>query len=225
MTKLQAPWYIFGKKLKALFGSDPDIKVGDVFECDGSDAARYAIHIDVRRHEKYNALRKLLPAYKIFGNVKLAIVLFDEENINDASDKFTLYTTAFNGNPIVDNMVRRKDQTGTEFLFIQFKPEVIQFFADNTADYNGNYNGLAQDIARDVFGGDYCGVNFCTAPICATDNHSCELHSEGTNNGEKAEQHFASDDKTHDKGHYVYESDDDDSYRIEITCDIFDGLF
>jgi hypothetical protein len=57
------------------------------------------------------------------------------------------------------------DFTGTRHGFVRFQPEVIQFFHDDISDYNGNWSGLAQDIAREVFEGEYRGVHFCTAEV------------------------------------------------------------
>ena len=41
----------------------------------------------------------------------------------------------------------------------------MQFFDDDISDFNGNWSGLAQDIAREIFGSEMCGVHFCTAPV------------------------------------------------------------
>ena len=48
--KLEAPWYTYQKKVKALFEQDPDIIVGNVNELtDGK--TNYAFDIEVRNHE------------------------------------------------------------------------------------------------------------------------------------------------------------------------------
>lgn len=163
---LEAPWETFAKKVKALFERDDDITVSDVYEPDDG-RTDYGFAIQVRKHDKFLALDRLLPAVKTFGNVTLSIDLFDEENTE--IDPVALFKTLFDGNPIVDSIKTRTDMAGVDWNYVRFKPEVIQFYDDDLNDYNGNWNGLAEDIAREVFEENARGVNFCTAPTKATE--------------------------------------------------------
>jgi len=159
---IEAPWYAFQKKVKALFEKDPEIVVGEVYKVENEEGM-YAFDIEVMNHQKFIALDRLLPGVKMFGNVGLSIVLYDEENSSDV-DLVELYETVFKGNPIVKAVQSRPDVTGTKWNYVQFVPEVVQFFDDNLRDYDGNWTGLAEDIAREVFAENSRGVNFCTAP-------------------------------------------------------------
>ena len=105
-----------------------------------------------------------LISVKEFGNVKLAITLFDEEN-SAVNPDAALYETIFKGNPIFDRIDDTVDHTGTHIGYVVFKPVISQFFDDNLSDYHGNWSGLAQDIANDVFDNDFRGVYFCTADL------------------------------------------------------------
>ena len=158
---LEAPWQTFTKKLQALFENDPDIDVSDIYE-PANAVTTYSVAIQVRKHAKFLALDRLLPSWKGFGNVTLGIDLFDEENeeVNAAE----LFKTLFEGNPIVDSIQTKTDPTGTDWNYVLFKPEVVQFFDDDMGDFNGNWNGLAEDIAREVFEENSRNVYFCTAP-------------------------------------------------------------
>jgi len=161
--RLEAPWYTYQKKVKALFERDPAISVGEIVEPeDGS--ADYLFDIEVRDHEKFLALDRVFPKCVQFGNVTLAINLYDEENENGTADVVALYETIFKGNPIVKDVRLAQDHTGTQHGFVRFQPEVIQF-DDDLYDYNGNWSGLAQDIAREVFRDETRGIHFCTAPV------------------------------------------------------------
>lgn len=161
MVRLEAPWQTYQKKIKALFERDKDIIVGEIYEAtDGG--VDYAFDIEVMRHDKYIALDRVLTGVKVFGNVTLGIVLYDEENASNA-DPLSLYKTLFDGNPIVKAIVTRTDATGTDWNYICFNPEIVQFFDDDLTDFNGNWSGLAEDIAREVFADNYHSVNFCTA--------------------------------------------------------------
>ena len=163
-TTIEAPWYAYQKKLKALFDRDPDIRVGDVYETDGS-ATDYAFDIEVRNHEKYIALDRVLPKTKQYGLVTVGIVLYDEANTNGTDTALELYETIFKGNPIVKDIKDVTDFTGTRHGFVRFVPEVIQFFHDDISDYDGRWSGLAQDIAREVFEDETRGIHFCTAGV------------------------------------------------------------
>lgn len=154
---LEAPWETYNKKIKALFEKDADITVGDIYET--GDDTDYAFDIEVKRHDKYVALDRLISGVKTFGNVVLGINLFDEEN--NGSDILELYKVLFDGNRIVKDIRTCTDPTGTEWEYVLFYPEVVQFPDDDLTDFNGNWNGLAEDIAREFFVDR--GVNFCTA--------------------------------------------------------------
>lgn len=158
---VSAPWYTFQRKIKALFGQDPDIEVGDVFELN-EPVANYGFDIEVKNHDKYIALDRVLPKVRAFGNVKIAIFLYDEENCEEQEGD--LFRTIFEGNPALSEIICGEDYTGTKHTYVVFRPEVVQFFNDDISDYNGNWSGIMQDIAREVFADDARGVHFCTAP-------------------------------------------------------------
>ena len=159
---LEAPWYTFQKKVKALFEQDPMIEVGEVEEQEDG-RTDYAFCIGVRDHEKFLALDRVLPKVRTYGNVTLGIYLFDEENAETGKDRIGIYKTIFEGNAIVKDIKEVSDFTGTRHGYIRFKPEVVQFPDDNIDDFSGNWSGLAQDIAKEVFDHELLGIHFCTA--------------------------------------------------------------
>ncbi len=161
-TGLIAPWYIYQAEVKALFDRDPQIDVGAVYQQEnGKD---YAFDIEVRSHAKYMALDRVLSRFKLFGNVALTINLFDEEN--DAGDEaVSIYSAIFDGNPIVESVEDIVDPAGVHHGYVVFRPEIIQFYADDLRDINGNWSGLAQDIAREIFDDAAHGLNFCTGTV------------------------------------------------------------
>jgi len=162
--KLEAPWNTFRKKVNALFEHDPDITVGEICESENGKT-NYAFDIEVRSHEKFVALDRVLPKVKQFGNVSVGITLYDEENTAGDGNRVDLYRTIFQGNPVVKDIKEAVDFAGTPHGFIRFKPEVLQFFDDDTSDFNGNWSGLAQDIAREIFESECAGIHFCTAAL------------------------------------------------------------
>lgn len=160
---MEAPWQTWVKELQALFENDEDIIVSDIYEPEDGMDTDYGVAVQVRNHEKFLALDRLLPRLKVFGNVTLGIDIYDEENA--AVDVAELFETLFKGNSIFDGCQRKPDPTGTTWDYVLFKPAVVQFFDDDLSDANGLWSGLAEDIARDVFAENGRGVYFCTSPI------------------------------------------------------------
>ena len=159
--KIEAPWYTYEKMVKALFEKDPDVTVNDLIESDRPDFS-YLLMITVKKHDKYLALDRVIKKTKVFGNIKVGVMLFDTENDNSESDRIELYKTIFDGNSSVRSVEEVVDFAGTHLGYVCFEPEVIQFHDDDISDIDGKWNGLAQDIAKEVFE-DAFGVYYCTA--------------------------------------------------------------
>ena len=160
-TRLTPPWYIYQKQVKALCEHDPQIIVGEIYQQEnGKD---YAFDIEVRSHEKFLALDRMLIRFRLFGNVALTINLFDEENADEGAP-IDICRALFDGNPIVESIEDIVDLAGTHHGFVVFAPKVVQYYADDLRDINGNETTLAQDIAREMFK-DLDGVNYCTGQV------------------------------------------------------------
>ena len=148
--KLSAPWMTFVSEVKALFKEDSDVNVKH-------DENENILKVYVADHRKAEALAKLLPAEKIFGNVTLKIEVIPPNAEKTAVD---LFQEAFFGNPAVQYVYSYETPLG-KFSYIVFKNKVVQFFNDQMDDINGNKSTLFQDIAKDVFGTEQ-GVFYCT---------------------------------------------------------------
>lgn len=162
--KLSPPWTTYWRQLEALFNGDPDIEVGQLY--DSGD--KKEIWIYVSDEKKFRALNNLLPTYHTFGNVKVKNVLKlkgapDVDSFQDLKDLFA-------NNPRVAEIKEATDFANVKHLFINFKPEVIQFPNDDTSDYYGLYSGLLEDIARDVFEMEFNAAHFSTYPVDANEN-------------------------------------------------------
>ena len=162
---LQAPWYEFQNKVAALFKNDPDISVGEIRECGANEDTDYAFDIEVRKHEKFEALNRMIPSVKEFGNITLGIQLFDEENTTKKDDIAAICKAMFADNPIVDDVRVVTDQFGVQQVYVMFKAEVIQYYRDEFTDYNGLWSGLAQDIAKEIIDNSLGNLHFCTTAV------------------------------------------------------------
>lgn len=154
---LSAPWYQHRAKLAALFELDEQVSVGPVEQSESGPS----VTVNVSNHAKAAALRKLL-ACPEFGNVRLAVVVIDtaEENETPAD----VLRAAFAYNPLFRGVEVNTDPTGTDWTYLVTEPDVVQFRADNLADYRGNMSMLAADAAMDILTLD-AGTAVCTAAL------------------------------------------------------------
>lgn len=156
--KLSPPWVTFAKKVEALFGHDPEVKI--VFD---EDSLELKLFVD--NPVKADAIGKILPVSKTFGNVTVkTTVIPSNEQSADA-----LFRAAFHGNPAVDCVEHVEGPVTGEINYVVFHKEVVQFFNDDTSDINGNCSTLYADIAKEVLEADKT-VRFCTnsCPKCGS---------------------------------------------------------
>ncbi len=157
-TKLSPPWIIFYKKLVMLFGEDPEIKL----EYNNDDQV---ISMYVANDEKLQALKKLLPETKEFGNVKVTINLIPANAQDKNENILDLFATAFKDNPVFTATVSTSGSgLFGEFNYVVFEPKIAQFFNDDLSDVNGCATMLYHDLAKDVFG-EKLGVFYCVRAL------------------------------------------------------------
>lgn len=152
---LSAPWHIYRSKLAALFELDEAVNVGPVVNSENGPT----VTLKVSNHVKAAALKKTLKSSVEFGNVTLNIVL--EDTAEDETEVEVL-KAAFAYNRLVRGVETFTDQTGTNHCYLIMEPDVLQFYADNLADYRGNISLLAEDAARDV-------LELTDAVVCTAD--------------------------------------------------------
>lgn len=150
-TKLSPPWVEYYRKLEAMFGPDPDIKVE-------FDEDEMHIKLYVESHEKATALDELLPVQKDFGNVSVFIEVIPA---NDEPKRIDYIKRAFEGNPAFSYATTIEGIMSNPISYVVFKPEVIQFWNDNMGDPHGITSTLMADIAKEIIGEDE-GVIFST---------------------------------------------------------------
>ena len=150
--KLAAPWTIYYEEIKALFGSDPDIQIS-------IDDEEKMVKLYVDGEEKAEALSKLLPAEKTYGNITVRTEVVPS-NLQ-GEEKVFLFQAALAGNPVFAFTKTNEGVFTIPLSYVVFKNRVVQFFADNMQDVNGNISTLYETIAKDVFG-ETDGLCFCT---------------------------------------------------------------
>lgn len=152
--KLVSPWEEYFNQLVAFFKEDDGVKVE--FEYD-----KMLIKIYVDGDAKAEALSKLLPTSKKFGNVEVGINIIPA---NTESSRVSLLRKAFEGNKAVVDIETISDVSSNDFSFVIFRPQIVQYYNDNLSDFNGICSILYQDLAKELFGVSE-GVFFCTDKI------------------------------------------------------------
>ena len=167
IVNLSAPWFEYYRELVALFKGDPDVSV--IF-----DSEEMKISVYVNDSKKADALGKIVKNHVEFGNVAvdISVIPADEklplkhgwgwhsrrQAFNDESD---VYVAALGTNPAVTSFEYAYGPGGVKLTYIVFRPEVIQFFNDDTSSYYGLKSMLYEDIAKNVLN-EEVGVFFCT---------------------------------------------------------------
>lgn len=151
--RISSPWVTYYRKIKALFGKDPQIKI--TYDNDAPE-----VKIFVENSEKAYAIAQLLPTVKSFGNVDLKVTVVPANVENHMQN---LVETAFKGNPAFVEVVQTGGEGPYTFkaTYALFKKEVVQYFNDDLSDAHGVTSTLYQEIAKELFETD--DIYFCTA--------------------------------------------------------------
>ena len=152
--KMAPPWVTYANALMAMFEKDPDIKVT-------YDNENLGVKLYVNGSAKADALTKLLPAEKAFGNVTLKISVVPAND--NPEDMVKLFRDAFFGNEAVTDIWTAPMEVtqSNPLTYVIFRKEVVQYYNDDLSDAHGNRNTLYQEIAKEIFE-DHQGIFFCT---------------------------------------------------------------
>ena len=150
---MSAPWVVFYREIEALFAKDPGVRV--IYDEDEN-----TVNLYVEDADKAEALNKILPVDKEYGNVTLKI------NVIPANLKFgevdgNVFELAFKGNPALGYIRTIRGIFTNELTYVVFQKSVVQYYTDDLGDIHGIASTLYQNIAKDVFG-EKEGVFYCT---------------------------------------------------------------
>lgn len=150
---LSAPWTIYARKAEALFKGDPDIRVE-------YDDGEHVLKLYVEDQRKADALSRILPTTKAFGNVTIGIQVIPA---NDDVSRLELFQRAFEGNGAVASVEAMVDPHGFKQNAMMLKPEVVQFFDDDISSVFGLWTGTYEQVAKDVLEDCHDDVLVCSA--------------------------------------------------------------
>ena len=150
--KLSSPWEIYYKKIESMFKKDKSVRTE-------FDNENMIIKLFVEGTDKADALDKLLPKEKVFGNITVKIEVIPANNDNPTDVE--LFNRAFKDNPIFSYVSNGNKEITAGNTYVVFKKDVVQYYNDSLNDINGVCSTLYQDIAKDIFE-KRSGVYFCT---------------------------------------------------------------
>lgn len=155
-TRLAAPWTVLYRQVQALFRKDGDVRVA-------YDEEGPAIRLYVDGSAKADALVRLLPESRTFGNVTVTIQVVPGNRRTESTGD--LLTDAFSGNEALSFIHQGGGTAWTPtFRYVVFKAEVVQFYNDDLSDVHGLCSTLYADVARDVLK-PYDGTYYCTDAV------------------------------------------------------------
>lgn len=152
-VKMYSPWVVFANEVKKLFERDEEVEVK-------YDNDEVMLSILVSNQDKYEALRRLIPARKEFGNVTLDINVIPANVNYDNASEVDLVKRAFARNPAIHN-IRTYNTPFGDVTYVAFDRCVVSVDADDMSDPNGYKSTLYQEIAKDIF--NLNQIFFCTA--------------------------------------------------------------
>ena len=150
MIKLSSPWCIYARKVEALFSEDPEVRV----EFNEEDKE---LKLFVDNGRKADAIAKLLPDEKTFGNVTIKITVVPA---NSEEDITTIFNDAFYDNHMFSGVEEVTNPFGDKVRYVLFYPCAAQYYSDDISQYEGMTTMTYADIAKDIFGEQITDVFF-----------------------------------------------------------------
>ena len=139
-VKLSPPWITFYKEICAMFSQDEDIRIE-------YNEDKSAITLLVKKYEKAEALKRIMPKEKAFGNVVVKINIEYRNGIQTVEEAYKL---AFENNPAFKYTFVFQADTNA-ITYVVFKKEVVQYWNDDMSDPHGVTSTLYENIADDIF--------------------------------------------------------------------------
>lgn len=157
---LSSPWQIYRQELAELSALDDAVTVGPVEGGDESETK--LVTLEVANHTTAAALKKLFAKPKTLEcGVTVSVIVKDTAQEETLAD---ILRDAFAHNRLVRGVETQTDPTGTQWTYLIMEADILQFPADNLADYRRNMTVTAEQAARDVLTLE-AGTAICTADL------------------------------------------------------------
>lgn len=182
---LSPPQYGLWRQINGSFGASPNVDVKEIYENEGV----YTIDLIGSDADVCNGLAYVLTSQYNYGGIKVALRVLDKDGklytsqiLGDGDDAESIlrkhFQNALRDNPYFIRILEKTSGFMGKTIWLEFNPDVIQFFNDNIGDYYGNNNYVAaeafQGVCKSQFGvveggtsitGTAVDVGFTTAPV------------------------------------------------------------
>jgi hypothetical protein len=155
-AKVSPPWFTYYKKVAELFKRDDEVI--PVYNDENKK-----LTLNVKNYEKAQALRRLIPETKTFGNVTVDIEIKYAEDGKSMDETFR---AAFKNNPAFKYTFTFETSTNP-IMYVVFEKSVVQYWNDDMSDPNGITSTLYENIADDVL--EAPGVIYSTESAVTTE--------------------------------------------------------
>jgi len=153
LLALSPPWYVFQGEMTASIGADACVKVKDL----NVNTTPYGLEVQVTcsKSGKATGLATLLTRTVPFGNVSVNVYVTDASGQTVKPVAFPSDTAAamkFVNQALTGNQYYMGNVSGNAYytFFLEFKKQVVSYFADNVADKYSDINKVAADSFREM---------------------------------------------------------------------------
>jgi hypothetical protein len=148
---LLPPWFLLQAQLNATLNADPCVHVDELT----GDSHKMEIQINVCDYNKAEALSAFVKKNYDYGNITLAINVLSPDLMpvtatapRNLDETVGLLKRAFTGNKYF--VTAGTVEEVPDVAFIEFKPDVVQFYSDDISDWYLNTNLVASQAFNDV---------------------------------------------------------------------------
>ncbi len=153
---LSPPQYGLWRQIHSSIGASSCVEVKEIVEQDGTNFID-VIGCDA---EVCQGLALILNSQYNFGGIEVTVRVFDPDGVQysfpilqESEDVVALVKTGFQnalrGNPHFNRLIEEESFLGNSF-WVEWKPDIIQFWNDNIGDYYGNNNYVVSDVFSEV---------------------------------------------------------------------------
>lgn len=183
---LSPPWVVLQNQMKATIGADPLVRVDDLDEVSQSPE-KFNLDVHVKCDcEKAQALADFIGKEHDFGGVLVDVRVFDERDHLKTAKPIPTHPDE------AEELVKDALRTNRYFVkidpkaflsdfFIEFCKGVVQYQADNIADFYRNINQVAADAFAQILGlddipGIHIGVTTSEKKVCCHCDKGLEIN-------------------------------------------------
>lgn len=147
---LSPPWYRLQALLKTTLEKDPCVKVDKLT----GEGLNMEVLVNVCNYNKAQALAALISKKHSYGpRLTLAIKVAYNNSVvsgsapTNTTEALNLISESFAGNELFVKVIQTQN---TPIGFVEFKPQIVQYYSDDISDWYRNTNLVAADAFKGI---------------------------------------------------------------------------